>query len=275
MRAIDTDNTDTSRYAHDLNLFCNGLYNHGLDHLTRIIHQESSKLHFILSSYQRPALSHASAIETETVWDIDNHVGLSTFDEEFNELKEFLPQLKSEALKAAENVTNQHWIMRSHYKVQQGNFILGHGNWSTLPLFEYGKRRLTNCLEFMPKTCAFFRSSFERAAKFKMGSVKLTVLDAKTKTAPLTGLTNMRLRLLIPIQIPKEFQLKIGKDTVIDKMENLTVFDDSFEHVYDNEKSDKQAAIWLSVDLKHPDITEEELSRMMVTQYAKTFFLTF
>ncbi len=274
LRSVDSERFDTITLSHDINVFASMLFNNGDEAFARLMLQEASKLHIFLSQYQRPVLVLPGKIlETDPIWDVENSVGLSTYDEELSELKEFLPILKEEGLKAAANVTDDGWVVRKHSNTAMGNIVMSpEGSLATLPLFSYGKIRHAICHEIMPKTCKFFKSLFPRPTKFKLGMIKLTSLSPKTKTAPLDGLTNMRLRLLIPLQIPTGFQMLIAKDTLV-PMDRIAVIDDSFEHTYMNENS-SEPAVWLSVDLQHPDLTPEEVKQMSVTAYAKQAFIS-
>ena len=81
-----------------------------------------------------------------------------------------------------------------------GNIIKGIGNYSTLPMHAYGKKKRVICSEVMRKTCKFLKENFERVTSFKHGVTKLTTIDANTKTLPMEGLTNMKLKVLLPLQ---------------------------------------------------------------------------
>jgi hypothetical protein len=188
----------------------------------------------------------------------------------FKELLEFLPTLKIEALEAAKNINGQDWIVNVEQKITIGNRVNG-GNYSTLPLFTYGKKRRVICNEIMPETCTFVKKNFERLTTFKHGVIKLTVVDSKAKTLPLDGMTNIKLRVLVPIQIPEGFKMIVADSEV--SMKSLAVIDESFEHRFDNENGDDKA-IWLSLDIPHPDCTPEELKRMQATPYAQQYFLS-
>ena len=41
--------------------------------------------------------------ETDLVWNMEDHVGLTAYDEELTELTQFFPSIKEEALKATQN----------------------------------------------------------------------------------------------------------------------------------------------------------------------------
>ena len=274
LRSIDADSNDPSQFCHEMNNFATALFNAGLDHIARLMFKEASKLHIFLSSIQRPVLNTYKEMETEMIWDMDNHVGLSTYDEEFTELKAFLPTLKKEATEAAKNIDGTQWYINQHREVSTGNYIVGkEGNFSVLPLFAYGKRRRMVCKDIMPETCKFLKKNFDRAINVEYGVVKLTVMDPKIKTLPLDGLTNMRLRLLVPIHIPEGFVMTLGEDTKVPLDREMMVIDESFEHRYDNEKG-SSSAMWLSLDLVHPDVTPEEAKQLSVTAYAKNFFMS-
>ena len=79
--------------------------------------------------------------------------------------------------------------------------------------------------------------------------IKLTAVDSNTKTLPLDGLTNIRLRIILPVQIPEGFKMTVANTEV--SMQSLVVIDDSFEHSFDNENG-KEKAIFFSLDVPHP-----------------------
>ena len=107
------------------------------------------------------------------------------------------------------------------------------------------------------------------------GAVKLTVIEPKTKTLPVENLTPLRLKVVMPIQIPEKFQMILGKDTEVPLVEGQwTVIDDTFERVYNNENGDK-AVIWLSIDIAHPDLNEQQTKGIGISAYAKNMFLHF
>ena len=106
----------------------------------------------------------------------------------------------------------------------------------------------------------FLKKNFERVTSFKHGVIKLSTVDPKTRTLPLEGMSNIKLRVLVPIQIPEGFQMFVADSQV--PMDSLAVIDESFEHRYDNE-NDSDKAIWLSLDIPHPDCTPKELGRMV------------
>ena len=149
------------------------------------------------------------------------------------------------------------------------------GNLSVLPLYAYGKRERGNCQVLMPKTCKLLKEQFARPTKLVLGVIKLNYIDEKTKTLPLDSLTNAVLRIILPIQIPQGFEYRVGKDTVLDlKEDQMLVIDQSYEHVYDNLKGSKKA-VWFSIDILHPDLTEENLKQVQASYYAKRLFMLF
>ena len=209
------------------------------------------------------------------IWNMEDNVGLTSYDEELSELTSFYPTLKEEVLKATSNITKDIWYSLTNVRSSAANYIHGEGKYYSLPFFYYGKRRRLICKDLLPKTCKFVKDTIPRAANLKYGTVKLNVLDPKTKTVPLESLTNLKLRILMPIQVPEGFQIVLGKDTSVPLKEGQwNVIDDSFERVFDNEKSDK-AAIWLSLDIPHPDMGPQDEKSVSITIYAKTLFLYF
>ena len=82
-----------------------------------MLFQEASKLHIVLSSYQRPVITNTNKpLEGNLIWNMDEHVGLTSYDEEFSELTNFYSTLKEEALKTAQNITDDTW-----YSVKKEN----------------------------------------------------------------------------------------------------------------------------------------------------------
>ena len=137
------------------------------------------------------------------------------------------------------------------------------------------------CSEIMPETCKYLKSNFNRATSFKVnlvtfcpelilrlffkkwknflsifmllqhGIIKLTAVDSNTKTLPLEGMTNIRLRIMLPVQIPEGFKMTVANTEV--SMQSLVVIDDSFEHAFNNENG-KEKAIFFSLDVPHPGL---------------------
>ena len=279
LRSLDSEKIDKVVTSHDTNLFAQALFNVGKYDFARMLIQESSKHHIFLSHYQRPVLSvEKDNMENEIVWDHENHVGLSTYDEEFTALNEFIPIIKEEALKAVENEAEQQRFYVRFYQNTANNIFETRsegGNLTVLPLYVYGKRERMNCMELMPKTCKFMKANFTRPTQFKLGVVKLTALDAKTKTLPLDSLTNANLRIILPVRVPKDFEYRVGKDTVLDLKEGqIMVIDNSYEHIFNNQKG-SQKAVWLSIDILHPDLTEQDIKHIQASDYAKQLFLQF
>ena len=278
LRSLDSDNIDKVTTCHDTNLFAQALFNVGKYDFARMMIAESSKHHIFLSHYQRPVLAvEKDNMENEIVWDHENHVGLSTYDEEFTALNEFSSIIKEEALKAVENEAEQQRFYVRFYQNTANNIFetKDGGNLTVLPLFVYGKRERMNCMELMPKTCKFMKANFTRPTQFKLGVVKLTALDAKTKTLPLDSLTNANLRIILPVQVPQGFEYRVGIDTVLDLKEGqIVVIDNSYEHSFNNQNG-SQKAVWLSIDILHPDLTEQDIKQISATDYAKQLFLQF
>ena len=279
LRSLDSDRVERISTCHDTNNFAQALFNFGKYDFARMLIQESSKHHIFLSHYQRPVLTiEKDNMENEVVWDHENHVGLSTYDEEFEALKEVIPVIKAEALKAVENEAEQQRFYVRFYENANGNIFESRsegGNLTVLPLFVYGKRERMNCMELMPQTCKFLKANFTRPTQFKLGVIKLNAIDAKTKTLPLDSLTNANLRLILPLQVPQGFEYRVGKDTILDlKEDQIMVIDQSYEHSYNNQKG-SQKAVWLSIDLIHPDLTEQDLKQVQASDYAKQLFLQF
>ena len=187
LRNLDADRIDKVNTGHQYNTFALSLFNVGNYDFARMLIQEASKHHIFVSHYQRPVLAiEKDNMENEIVWDHENNVGLSTYDEEFTALKEFIPTLKEEALKAVENEAENSRFYRRYYEnTAAGNIMeTKTGNLSNLMLYTYGKRQRMNCKVLMPQTCKFMKEQFTRPTKFNMGVVKLNYIEENTKTLP-------------------------------------------------------------------------------------------
>jgi hypothetical protein len=87
-----------------------------------------------------------SELEATPLWNMVDNVGLTAYDEEFSELEAAWPVIKDEVLKVAKNISRENdWQVHSYSGISMGNYVLGSGNWSVLPLFAYGKRKTFIC----------------------------------------------------------------------------------------------------------------------------------
>ena len=98
------------------------------------------------------------------IWNMEDNIGLTSYDEELTELTDFFPTLKQEALKVLpdgdfENIT-EYWLT---HKAGPNSYIhSSEGSFHNLPLYAYGKRRRLNCLNVAPETCKFIKQFFPR-----------------------------------------------------------------------------------------------------------------
>ncbi len=282
LRNIDAEATDTSRFGHELTQLGNALFNTGKEHVARLVYQEASRLHVFLSQYQRPTLIiPGSEYESQPIWTVEDNVGLTRYDEEFGDFEAAWPKIKAEALALAKSFNSQDgnddwswWVMKQLKSLSNNLIVTNNGGaLSAFPIFMYGKVKPTNCKEKAPVTCNFFRKSFPTAARFKWGVVKIMVLDPKTRTYPHEGVTNAKLRVIVPVQVPKSgFSFRIGKNDEVPFVEGkLSIFDDTYEHFYINDSDEK--VVWLSFDIPHPDLDPRDSSKLKLTDFAKAFFM--
>ena len=98
------------------------------------------------------------------IWNMEDNVALTSYDEELTELTDFFPTLKEEALKVLpdgdfENITDYYYVL----KAGPNSYIQSpEGAIHNLPLYAYGKSRRLICLNVMPETCKFIKQFFPR-----------------------------------------------------------------------------------------------------------------
>jgi hypothetical protein len=128
------------------------------------------------------------------------------------------------------------------------------------------------CRELVPKTCTFMKETFNKATTFKYGVIKVSALTGKTRILPHEGMTNLKLRIVLPIRIPEGFKFRLAKDTFVDLVEGkYVVIDDSFEHELVNESD--ETAIWMTIDIPHPDMKPDDHTKLNISAFSKSYYL--
>ena len=90
-----------------------------------------------------------------------------------------------------------------------------------------------------------------------------SILDARTRIPPHTGVTNARLTVHLPLIVPPDCGFRVGSETREWMPGKAWVFDDTIEHEAWNE-SDTPRGI-LIFDIWHPDLSEDERSQVRAT----------
>ncbi len=129
------------------------------------------------------------------------------------------------------------------------------GNWDVFMLFERGRRNEENCAR-CPVTTRIVES--QRTVRAPGGLIYFSRLAPRTRVAPHTGPTNLRLRLHLGLDIPPECGLRVGGESRRWRTGECVVFDDSFEHEVWND-ADRERTV-LIVDLWHPDLSDDEVA---------------
>lgn len=138
------------------------------------------------------------------------------------------------------------------------------GSWDVFPLVSQGVvfRENTDCL---PRTWRALEAVSGSACavgarRSCFGNAFVSVLGPDTAIAPHCGPTNARLRVHVPVRLPRDAasSLSAGSDDLL-RLEpsHWLAFDDSFTHAARND-SPTEDRIVLIVDLWHVDLSDEE-----------------
>ncbi len=94
-------------------------------------------------------------------------------------------------------------------------------------------------------------------------NVFFSILDARTRIPPHTGVTNARLTVHLPLIVPPGCGFRVGSDTREWIPGKAWVFDDTIEHEAWNESNTPRAI--LIFDIWHPHLSEDERSQVRAT----------
>ncbi len=125
------------------------------------------------------------------MWDLTGDVGLTAHDDDVKAIGEKFQQLKTEA----SSLPEAEW-----HPVSTGYLVSG--NWTEAPLYTFCARRHHTC-SMLPEACRLL-GEFRAAATCYRCAAKLTKLAPGTHLLPHCGPTNARIRLHLPLQVPKE-----------------------------------------------------------------------
>lgn len=258
LRDVEFDPNEVYGVASDLIAMAFDLYKRGKAPMADVLYQEASKAHIFLSKYQR-SYDTIPDLDSKPIWSTDE-VQMTTYEEEFNLLKENWQTIKEEALEVRKNnslwtnLTGQEWIDR--------------GTVLQFPIFTWGKKRSYYCT-LVPKTCKIFKT-FSAASKFPKGHVRFEVVSNKTHLFPRTGPTNTRLRGHLGLQVPEGYKMRISKGNYLHEKEGtITLFEDSYEYEIWNESDEEMIVI--SFDMPHPDVTYQQSKQSFNYNIRNTF----
>ncbi len=127
--------------------------------------------------------------------------------------------------------------------------------WTAFHLYQHGQRLEANCAR-CPQTLAALAAVPQPHAVNRSPSAMFSVLRARTRIPPHTGVSNTRLVAHLALSVPPGCGFRVGAETRSWREGDGWVFDDTIEHEAWND-SDTARAV-LIFDVRHPLIPEEE-----------------
>ena len=183
-------------------------------------------------------------MDSKPLWSLEDDVGLTTHDEEVNDMRAAFGLVQAEA----DSLNQTLWEpIRLEFVPED----IDPTSYAQFPLYTWSQRRHHHC-SLAPQTCALLKK-FEAATKRCPKCVaKFVKVGPKTRLLPHTGPTNARLRIVLPLRAGEGAGMRVGKKDAVSFAEGqFMVFDDSYEHEVWNEG--EKDLLLLSVDVPHPD----------------------
>lgn len=138
--------------------------------------------------------------------------------------------------------------------VPENEPIARQGAWDVFILYERGRRHDERC-RLVPTVQRIVEQ--HRTIRSLAGLVYFSRLAPHSRVAPHSGPTNMRVRVHLGIDIPRDCGIRVGDSSTSWHEGKCIAFDDSFPHEVWN-KSDRDRIV-LVVDLWHPDLSDDEV----------------
>ena len=135
--------------------------------------------------------------------------------------------------------------------------------WSAFHIYQEGKLVASNAAK-CPRTVSLLKTAPQPIQVDRTPSAMFSLLKAKTRIPPHTGVSNVRLVTHVPLIVPENCGFRVGNETREWVPGRAWVFDDTIEHEAWNE-SDQPRAV-LIFDIWHPHLSEAE--RTLVTALA-------
>jgi len=130
------------------------------------------------------------------------------------------------------------------------------GIWKALYLYKQGVRQVQNCIAFDETLNLIQRVDI---CKSGVGYIYFSVLQS---VFPHCGPCNIKLRCLLPLQVPEGCGLKVADQIKYFEEGKCLIFDDSFEHSSWYKGTSDLLRVVLIIDFWHPDLTESEKSTL-------------
>ncbi len=127
--------------------------------------------------------------------------------------------------------------------------------WTAFHLIQHGRRWEENCAR-CPQTLTALADIPQPQAPHRSPSAMFSVLKARTRIPPHTGVSNTRLVAHLALSVPPGCGFRVGSETRSWREGCGWVFDDTIEHEAWND-SDTARAV-LIFDVRHPLIPDEE-----------------
>lgn len=127
--------------------------------------------------------------------------------------------------------------------------------WSAYHFFNMGRREVENCKR-CPKTTRLLERLPQPQVQGRMPAAMFSVLRARTRIPPHTGVANIRLVVHLPLIVPPGCGFRVGNVTREWKVGEAWVFDDTIEHEAWND-SDEDRVVMI-FDVWNPLLSEAE-----------------
>ncbi|WP_174299536.1 aspartyl/asparaginyl beta-hydroxylase domain-containing protein [Caulobacter sp. S45] len=141
--------------------------------------------------------------------------------------------------------------------------------WTAFHLYQHGRRSEANCTR-CPHTLAALEPVPQPDAVNRSPSAMFSVLKARTRIPPHTGVSNTRLVGHLALSVPPGCGFRVGAETRAWREGCAWVFDDTIEHEAWND-SDTARAV-LIFDVRHPLIPDEEHAAIAAIMAAMDLF---
>ena len=135
--------------------------------------------------------------------------------------------------------------------------------WSAFHIYREGKLVAANAAK-CPRTVSLLETAPQPIQVDRTPSAMFSLLKAKTRIPPHTGVSNVRLVTHVPLIVPENCGFRVGNETREWVPGRAWVFDDTIEHEAWNE-SDQPRAV-LIFDIWHPHLSATE--RTLITALA-------
>ncbi|MCA3003280.1 MAG: aspartyl/asparaginyl beta-hydroxylase domain-containing protein [Rhodocyclaceae bacterium] len=135
--------------------------------------------------------------------------------------------------------------------------------WSAFHIYQEGKLVAANAAK-CPMTVSLLATAPQPIQVNRTPSAMFSLLKAKTRIPPHTGVSNVRLVTHVPLIVPEKCGFRVGNETREWVPGRAWVFDDTIEHEAWNESDEPRAV--LIFDVWHPQLTEAE--RTLITALA-------